>query len=228
MTEAYSSLEDEGYEMLGPVPRDRAGWHRRRDPEAFDERASGRSLSEHQSEGRDMMGLGDWWFTGRHQELLREASQERLARELRRARKSSAEESPTSDATEPAQKRPEVRPGLVEDAPRIAELLELNEIPRWVAFEERFIVAEDDGKLVAVLRFREDSERLYLGLLVTDPWAEEYSLAVALYTGARVIAHELGLREIQARTRQNETHPREAGYRRWRGGWRLHITGAAR
>jgi hypothetical protein len=168
-----------------------------------------------------MIGLGDWWFTGRHHELLREASQERLAQELRRTRNTSAGEPPRSKATAPAERRPEVRPGLAEDAPRIAELLELNGIPRWVAYEERFIVAEDGGELVAVLRFREDSERLYLGLLVTDPWAEEHSLAVALYAGARVMAHELGLREIQARTRQNETHPREAGYRRWRAGWRL-------
>ncbi len=175
-----------------------------------------------------MIGLGDWWFTGWHHELLREASQERLAQELRRARKTSAEESQTSDATAPSEKCPEVYPGLAEDAPRIAELLELNGIPRWVAFEERFIVAENDGKLVAVLRFRDDSERLYLGLLVTDPWAEEHSLAVTLYAGARVMAHEFGLREIQARTRQNETHPREAGYRRWRGGWRLELAGAAR
>jgi hypothetical protein len=170
--------------------------------------------------------MADFWFTGRHQELLQKASEERLAQELRRARKSSAEEPPTSDATAPAEKRAEVRPGLAEDAPRIAELLELNGIPRWVAFEERFIVAEDDRKLVAVLRFREDSERLYLGLLVADPWAEEHSVAVALYAGARVIAHEFGLREIQARTRQNETHPRDAGYRRWRGGWRLDVDGA--
>jgi hypothetical protein len=175
-----------------------------------------------------MSGLEGWWFAGRHQELLREASQERLAQELRRVRKTSAKESPTSDATAPAEKRPEVRPGLAEDAPRIAELLELNGIPRWVAFEERFIVAEDDGKLVAVLRFREDSERLYLGLLVTDPWVDEHSLAIALYTGARIMAHEFGLREIQARTRQNEIYPREVGYRRWRGGWRLDVAGAAR
>jgi hypothetical protein len=176
-----------------------------------------------------MSSLGDWWFTGRHQELLREASQERLAQELRRARKTSAEEPPTSNATAPAGKRTDVRLGLAEDAPRIAELLELNGMPRWVAFEERFIIAEDDdGKLVAILRFREDSERLYLGLLVTDPWAEEHSVAVALYAGARVMALGLGLREIRARTRQNETHPREAGYRRWRRGWRVDVAGAAR
>ncbi len=175
-----------------------------------------------------MSSLGDWWFTGRHQELLREASQKRLAQELRRARKTSAEEPPTGNATAPAGKRTDVRLGLAEDAPRIAKLLELNGMPRWVAFEERFIIVEEDGELVAVLRFREDFERLYLGLLVTDPWADEGSLAVALYTGARVMARGLGLREIRARTRQHETFPREAGYRRWRGGWRLDVTGADR
>jgi hypothetical protein len=172
--------------------------------------------------------MADFWFTGRHQELLQKASEERLAQELRRARKTSAEQPQTSDATSPAEKSTEVRPALAGDAPRIAELLELNGMPRWVAFEERFIIAEDDGNLVAVLRFREDSERLYLGLLVTDPWAEEHSSAVALYAGARVMARDLGLREIQARTRQSETHPREAGYRRWIGGWRVDVAGAAR
>jgi hypothetical protein len=175
-----------------------------------------------------MSGLGEWWFTHRHQELLREAGHERLAQELRRVRKTSAEEPPMSDATAAAQRRTEVRPGLAEDALRIAELLELNGIPRWVAFEERFIIAKDDGKLVAVLRFREDTARLYLGLLVTDPWAEEHPIAVALYAGAREIARGLGLREIRARTRQGETHPDAAGYRRYRGGWRLDLAGAPR
>lgn len=175
-----------------------------------------------------MSGMADFWFTGRHQELLQEASEERLARELRRARKARAEKPRRSSATLPAQKRTEVRPALAGDAPRIAELLELNGMPRWVAFEECFIIAENDGNLVGALRFREDPERLYLGLFVTDPWAEEHSLAVALYTGARVIARGLGLREIQARTPQNETHPRKAGYRRWRGVWRVDITDAAR
>ncbi len=173
-----------------------------------------------------MSGMRDWWFTGKHQELLQEASQERLAQELRRGRKSSTVGLPTSDATAPVKKYPEVRPGLVKDAHRIAELLELNGIPRWVAFEERFIIAEDEGRLAAVLRYHEDCERLYLGLLVADPWAEERSLAVALYAGARVVARGLGLREIRARTRQDETHPGDAGYRRCRGGWRLDLANA--
>jgi hypothetical protein len=42
----------------------------------------------------------------------------------------------------PARKYPVVRLERARDAPRIAVLLELNGMPRWVAFEERFIVAE--------------------------------------------------------------------------------------
>jgi hypothetical protein len=173
-----------------------------------------------------MRGLADSWFAGRHRELLREASLARLAKELRRARKARAVELRVSDAA--ARTRAHVRPGLVEDAPRIAELLELNGVPRWVAFEERFIVAEEAGKVLAVLRFRAYPERLDLGLLVTDPWAEERSLAVALYAGALVMARRLGAQEVRARTRRHETYPRDAGYRRCSGGWRLGITDAAR
>jgi hypothetical protein len=175
-----------------------------------------------------MYVLADFWFTGRHQELLREANQRRLANELRRTRKARKEKPPTSGAHAPAIKRTKVRPGLAEDAPRIAELLELNGMPRWVAFEERFVVAEEAEELVAVLRFRDDSQRLYLGLLVTDPWADERSLAVALYAGARLMAHGLGLREVRARTREHEKHLREAGYRRCSGGWRSEVTDSAR
>jgi hypothetical protein len=106
--------------------------------------------------------------------------------------------------------------------------MEQNGIPRWVAFEERFILAEDEGRLVAVLRYREDSECLFLGLLVAEPRAEEGAVAVDLYTGARVLARALGLREIRARTRRDEAYPRQAGYRRWREGWQLDLTGADR
>ncbi len=174
-----------------------------------------------------MHSLADRWFLARrHQELLEEAGRGHSARELRRARKRRRRRRLTGDSETAADKRTQVRQGLAEDAPRIAELLELNGVPRWVAFEDRFILAEDEGRLVAVVRFREDSECLFLGLLVAEPWAEEGSVAVDLYTGARVMARELGLCEIRARTRQDETYPREAGYRRWREGWQLDVTGA--
>jgi hypothetical protein len=107
------------------------------------------------------------------------------------------------------------------------DILELNGMPRWVAFEERFIVAEEAGQLAAVARFREGSECLHLGLIVTDPWAAEGPLVSALYAEARAVAEELGLREVRVRTREHQTHLREAGYRRWKGGWRLDMTAAA-
>jgi hypothetical protein len=40
----------------------------------------------------------------------------------------------------------EVRWGFREDEARVAELLELNGVPRWAAFEERYIVAEEKGR----------------------------------------------------------------------------------
>ncbi len=169
-----------------------------------------------------MSYLPDFWLAwNRHEDLLREAGRERLARELRRAREARGEETPTDDARAGAVGRADVRRGLAEDASRIAALLELHGIPRWVAFEERFIVAERGGRVVAILRFREDLRCLYLGLLVTDPRAEEDPLAVGLYAGARTVARELGVSEIRAGTRRHGAHLARAGYRKGREGWRL-------
>lgn len=173
-----------------------------------------------------MSNLADIWFARRHQELLREANRERLARELRPARKARAGEARASkigDRKRTERMTTEVRRGLAKDAPLIAELLLLNAMPRWVAYEERFIVAEKDGVLVAALRFQEDFERLHLGLLITAPWAEERTLAAALYAGALAMARGLGLREIQARTSRHRALLRAAGYHRWRNRWRLDL-----
>ena len=183
-----------------------------------------------------MISLADFWFMERHRELLREAGQRRLAQEARRARKgrpraeASQRRMPQARATTQgtlARTHPIVRLALAGDITRIAELLELNGMPHWVAFEERFIVAEEAGQLAAVARFREGSESLHLGLIVTDPWAGEEPLVSALYAEAREVAEELGLREVRARTRGHEVHLHEAGYRRWKGGWRLDVTDAA-
>ena len=159
-----------------------------------------------------MHGLADWWyFTRRHQDLLEEAGWIRWVRDLSRARMGRRGESSTGDSEVPTGRRTQVRRGLVGDAPRIADLIEQNGIPRWVAFEERFILAEERGRLVAVLRFREGPECLFLGLLVAEPRAEEGSVAVDLYNGARVMARELGLQEIRARTRRDQTYPARRG-----------------
>jgi len=177
-----------------------------------------------------MINLADFWYGWRHHELLREADEERLAKELRRsreARKAWAGRSTPLGSRMTASSRAVVRRGLPEDAPRIAELLELNGMPRWVTFEERFVVAEERGKLLVAVRFRESPGRLYLGLLATDPWAEEGRLAVELYAGALTVARGLGLREVRtqvgARTRRHEGHLLEAGYRSRGGVWRASV-----
>jgi hypothetical protein len=120
----------------------------------------------------------------------------------------------------------EVRWGLEEDETRIAELMELNGMSRAMAFEERFIVAEKGGKVLAALRYRTEPKRLLLGLLVSDPWAEERPLAVALYSEAGDLAREMGVREVRVRPVLHvDDYPYEAGYRwRFSGGWYLDVT----
>lgn len=97
------------------------------------------------------------------EELLREAQERRLEREAHKTRGAFAH----------ARKRPgavEVRWGLPKDEAKVARLLDLNGMPRWVAFEERFVVAEQGDGLLAAVRYRTEPKRLLLGLLVADPW----------------------------------------------------------
>ena len=163
----------------------------------------------------------DAWFKfrgwrERRRALLRE--ERALAQEAARVRAAiaAAEEGPGTI---------EVRWDLPADETAVAELLELNGMPRWVAFEERFIVAEGDGKVLGALRYRTESKRLLLGLLVVDPWAGEGRLARALYAGAGDLARELGLGEVVA-SASREGYPGETGYRRRGRDWRLDATQA--
>ncbi len=110
---------------------------------------------------------------------------------------------------------------MPEDELRIAELLELNGMPRWVAYEERFIVAERGGEVLAGLRYHTDIKRLLVGLLVVDPWMGEGPLARALYAGAWSLAREIGAREVLAAPLPYADYPYEVGYRRQGRGWRL-------
>ena len=168
----------------------------------------------------DWAGFGAW--EERRKDLLREADERRLARGLREARK--AQERPGEGYVEWPEGL-EVRWGLLEDEPRIADILAFNGMPRWIAFEERYIVAEKDGELLAALRYRMEPKRLLLGLLVADPRAEERPLAVALYAGAGELAREMGVGEVVAQAFPHGDYPREAGYlRRGRRGWRLDTT----
>jgi len=114
-----------------------------------------------------------------------------------------------------------VRWGLSGDEAWLVRLLEMNGLPRFAAFEERFVVAEMGGEVLAALRYRTASKRLLVGPPVVDPWAGEERLAVALYRGAGALARELGATEVLAEPFSHGEYPREAGYRRRRGGWRL-------
>ena len=129
------------------------------------------------------------------------------------------------ETVNPREKKIEVRWGLEEDEVRIAELMELNGTRRSLACEERFIVAaaKPGGKVLAALCYRTEPKRLLLGLLVSDPWAQERPLAVALYAGAGELAREMGAREVRVRSVPHAgDYPYEAGYRRrFPGGWYL-------
>jgi hypothetical protein len=135
----------------------------------------------------------------RREGLLSEARERRIARALRKARQS-VEEGRRGVTRE--LDGVEVNWDLAEEEPAVADLLELNGIPRWVAFEERFIVARKDGKVLGAVRYRMESKRLLLGLLVVDPWAGEERVALALYRGAGELAHEIGASEVIASVSQ--------------------------
>jgi len=154
----------------------------------------------------------------RQDELLREAEERRLSRALRRFRRGKGVDEGLDDLDGVG-----VRWGLAGDEEAVADLLELNGMPRWISFEERFLVAKKDGKVLGAVRYRTESKRLILGLLVVDPWAGEEQLALALYRGAGELAREIGAHEVVASASQAR-YPGRAGYRRRRGrGWRLDL-----
>jgi hypothetical protein len=156
---------------------------------------------------------------GRQEELLREAEERRIAGALRKARRSVKEDRRSSTRE---LEGVEVGWGLAEEESRVADLLELNGLPRWVAFEERYIVAQKDGKVLGAVRYRMESKRLILGLLVVDPWAGEERLALALYRGSKELAREIGAKDIVA-SEARAGYPGRAGYRRWGRGWRVDL-----
>jgi predicted N-acetyltransferase YhbS len=97
-------------------------------------------------------------------------------------------------------------------------------MPRWISFEERFVVAQKDGRVLGAVRYWTESKRLILGLLVVDPWAGEERLALALYRGAGELAREIGVKEVVASASWSR-YPGLAGYRRRGRGWRLDVGG---
>jgi hypothetical protein len=165
----------------------------------------------------DLFGLE--MAKARQEELLREAEGRRIARALRSSRRGGVK-GRSGERAEP--EGVEVRWGLAGDERAVADLLELNSMPRWISFEDRFVVAEKDGKVLGAVRYRTESKRLILGLLVVDPWAGEELLAHALYRGAGELARELGVHEIVA-SASRASYSAGAGYRRRGRGWRLDV-----
>ena len=169
-----------------------------------------------------MYGWSDFEvYRERSRDLLREAEAARLARE---ARKGEVEKRRILSLRGDQGVSVQVRWGRVEDEAAIVKLLDLNGMPRWIAFEERFIVAVEHGVVVAALRYRTESKRLILGLLVADPWAGERRLARALYTGARDLGREMCVGEILAASGTRADYPGDAGYRRRGRVWRWDAT----
>ncbi len=169
-----------------------------------------------------MYGWSDFEvYRERSRNLLREAEAARLARE---ARKGTAERRSGVSLRGDESASVRVRWGRAEDEAEISKLLDLNGMPRWIAFEERFIVAVEHGVVVAALRYRTESKRLILGLLVVDPWAGERRLARALYAGARDLGREMCIGEILAASGTRADYPRDAGYRRRGRVWRWDAT----
>jgi len=155
----------------------------------------------------------------RRGEALREAQERALDREAGKIREAFAHSNERAAV--------EVRWGLRSDESRIAGLLELNGMPRWVAYEERFVVAEDGWEVIAAVRYRTEPERLILGLLVADPWRDGEALAVALYSGARALAWDAGIPTLVARITGNPGGARAAGFRRRAWGLRAEATAGA-
>lgn len=119
-----------------------------------------------------------------------------------------------------------VRRASSEDEAAIKDLLDLNGMPRWVAAEERFLVAELGGELLAALEYRVTGGRLVLGLLVADPWVGERWLARALYAEAHAVAQEMGLRGVEAPSAASGDYPYDVGYLKGGSGWRLDVSAA--
>lgn len=163
--------------------------------------------------------FGHW--RDRRDGLVREAAEERLAKEARRGVGAIRGGRAGDDVVE-------VRWGTVEDEPAVAVLLELNGMPRWVAFEERFLVAEGaGGRLLAAMRYRTESKRLILGLPVVDPWAGERRMVAVLYEGAVELAGQIGVEEVVAYPTGAAKHA-QAGYLREAGWRRDFLSDAAR
>ena len=112
------------------------------------------------------------------------------------------------------------------DEAAVRGLLDLNGMPRWTAAEERFLVVERGGELLAALEYRVLGGCLVLGLLVADPWVGERWIARMLYAEAHALAREMDLRGVEAPSATDRDYPYDVGYSRGGSGWRLSASDA--
>ena len=112
------------------------------------------------------------------------------------------------------------RSGLT-DSSGVANILRMNGVPGQLSHEEAFLVVEVKGDILAVLAYRVEAQRLSLGIMAADPWANEGALARPLYAEAHSLARELGLREVRALTNVYGDYLHAVGYRKRAGGWQL-------
>jgi hypothetical protein len=86
-------------------------------------------------------------------------------------------------------------------------------MPHRRAAEKRFLIAVQGEKVWGALEYRVAERSLFLGSLLTEPWAQERLLpARALYAEARVLAREAGLWEVRADANSWDDYPYEVRY----------------
>lgn len=115
----------------------------------------------------------------------------------------------------------EVRWSGEEDVEAVGDLLEFDGLSRRGASEERFLVAEEEGRVRAAARVRAAPGRMDLRGFVADPRVKEREFAAELYRGAWALARELGIPEVWVDDDRRRDSLLAAGYRRRIGGWRL-------
>ena len=83
------------------------------------------------------------------------------------------------------------RSGLT-DLSGVANILRMNGVSGQLSHKEAFLVVEAKGDILAVLAYRVEARRLSLGIMASDPWANEGALARLLYARIRRTCRQMG------------------------------------
>lgn len=107
-----------------------------------------------------------------------------------------------------------LREARAKDEKEVSRLLWVNAMPGKPVPEGRFVVAEERGEVLATVGCRAKRGSLVLGPLAMDPLVNEYRFAVALYSGAKLLARGMEMREVWADADEHREYLLEAGYAR--------------